>query len=147
MFHNHVLYVIDYAHNGVSMTSMLELLRSYHPKRLICLFGSVGERTRERRRELAEAAGHRADLCILTSDNPGREDPDKIISEIDAAFPPGSCPRVMIPDRRKAVAYAVGAAQPGDMILLAGKGQESYQLIGTQKLPYNDRETLLSLLK
>ncbi len=146
VFYDHVLYVIDYAHNGVSMASMLDLLRGYHPGRLICLFGSVGERTKERRRELAEAAGHRADLCILTSDNPGRENPADILSEIDAAFPEGSCPRVIIPDRAEAVAYAVSQAKPGDMILLAGKGHENYQLIGTQKIPYSDRETLLSLL-
>lgn len=146
IFHHHVLYVIDYAHNGVSMASMLDLLESYHPKRLICLFGSVGERTKERRRELAEAAGHRADLCILTSDNPGRENPEAILSEINAAFPEGSCPRVIIPDRAEAVAYAVSQAKPGDMILLAGKGHENYQLIGTQKIPYSDREMLLSLL-
>ena len=146
VFRNHVLYVIDYAHNGVSMASMLDLLRGYHPGRLICLFGSVGERTKERRRELAEAAGHRADLCILTSDNPGREDPEAILREIDAAFPEGSCPRVIIPDRAEAVAYAVSQAKTGDMILLAGKGHENYQLIGTQKIPYSDREPLLSLL-
>ncbi len=146
VFHNHVLYVIDYAHNGVSMASMLDLLQSYHPTRLICLFGSVGERTKERRRELAEAAGHRADLCILTSDNPGREDPEVILAEIDAAFPEGSCPRVIIPDRAQAVAYAVSVAKPGDMLLLAGKGHENYQLIGTKKIPYSDRETLMALL-
>ncbi len=146
VFRDHVLYVIDYAHNGVSMASMLDLLRGYHPKRLICLFGSVGERTKERRRELAEVAGLRADLCILTSDNPGREDPEAILAEIDAAFPEGSCPRVIIPDRAEAVAYAVENALAGDMILLAGKGHETYQLLGTEKVPYSDMETLLSAL-
>ncbi len=146
VFHDHVLYVIDYAHNGVSMTSMLELLKGYHPDRLICLFGSVGERTKERRRELAEAVGPRADLCILTSDNPGREDPEDILAEIDEAFPEGSCPRVRISDRAQAVAYAVSVAKPGDTVLLAGKGHEKYQLIGTEKIHYSDRETLLSLL-
>ncbi len=146
VFRDHVLYVIDYAHNGVSMASMLDLLRGYHPKRLICLFGSVGERTKERRRELAEVAGVRADLCILTSDNPGREDPEAILAEIDAAFPERSCPRVIIPDRAEAVAYAVHNAQAGDVILLAGKGHEKYQLIGTVKEPYSDMETLLTIL-
>ncbi len=146
VFRDHVLYVIDYAHNGVSMASMLELLRGYHPSRLICLFGSVGERTKERRRELAEVAGVRADLCILTSDNPGREDPEVILREIDAAFPEGSCPRVIIPDRAEAVAYAVRNAQSGDVILLAGKGHENYQLIGTAKVPYSDKAALLTCL-
>ena len=147
VFRDHVLYVIDYAHNGVSMASMLDLLRGYHPKRLICLFGSVGERTKERRRELAEAAGVRADLCILTSDNPGREDPEAILAEIDAAFPVGSCPRVSITDRGEAVAYAVRNARPGDVILLAGKGHETYQLVGTVKEPYSDRGALMAALR
>ncbi len=147
VFRDHVLYVIDYAHNGVSMASMLDLLRGYHPKRLICLFGSVGERTKERRSELAEVAGLRADLCILTSDNPGREDPEAILSEIDAAFPEGSCPRVIISDRAEAVAYAVNNAQAGDVILLAGKGHEDYQLIGREKHPYSEKATLLSALE
>ena len=146
VFHDHVLYVIDYAHNAVSMASMLDLLRGYHPTRLICLFGSVGERTKERRRELAEVVGVRADLCILTSDNPGQEDPESILKEIDHAFPEGSCPRVIIPDRAEAVAYAVGHARPGDMILLAGKGHENYQLIGKEKRPYCEKDVLLSAI-
>ena len=146
VFRDHVLYVIDYAHNAVSMASMLDLLRGYHPTRLICLFGSVGERTKERRRELAEVAGVRADLCILTSDNPGQEDPESILKEIDHAFPEGSCPRVIIPDRAEAVAYAVGHARPGDMILLAGKGHENYQLIGKEKRPYCEKDVLLSAI-
>lgn len=146
VFHDHVLYVIDYAHNAISMAAMLDLLRGYHPARLICLFGSVGERTKERRHELAEVAGIRADLCILTSDNPGREDPEAILHEIDAAFPEGSCPRVLIPDRAEAVAYVVSVARPGDVVLLAGKGHETYQLVGTEKRPYSDRETLLASL-
>lgn len=147
LFDRHVLYIIDYAHNAVSLASMLELLRGYHPARLICLFGSVGERTKERRRELAEVAGLRADLCILTSDNPGREDPMSILREIDLSFPARSCPRVLIPDRASAVAYAVAHAQAGDMILLAGKGHETYQLVGTEKRPYSDRAALLAALQ
>lgn len=146
VFCDHVLYVIDYAHNAVSMASMLDLLRGYHPGRLICVFGSVGERTKERRHELAEVTGIRADLCILTSDNPGREDPMAILEEIDAAYPAGSCPRVLIPDRAEAVAYAVNNARAGDVILLAGKGHETYQLVGGEKRPYSDKATLLSCL-
>ena len=142
----HVLFVIDYAHNGVSMTSMLDLLQGYHPKRLVCLFGSVGDRTKERRRELAEAAGPRAHMCILTSDNPGLEDPMSILKEIDHAFPEGSCPRVLIPDRKEAVAYAVKNALPGDVILLAGKGHETYQLVGKEKLPYSEKDVLAALI-
>lgn len=142
-----VTFVIDYAHNGVSLTSILEALRVYRPTRLICLFGSVGGRTVERRRDLALAAAHRADLCILTSDNPACEDPGRIIDDIDAAFPPDACPRQKIPDRAEAIARAVEMAQPGDIILLAGKGHEKYQLIGTEYRPFCELDVLQDALE
>ena len=137
-----VTFIIDYAHNGVSLTSILDALKEYHPRRLICLFGSVGGRTKERRRDLAEAAGGRCDLCILTSDNPASEPPMDIIDEIDAAFPVGSCPRVKIADRAEAIRYAVEIAEAGDIILLAGKGHENYQLVGVKKEPFSEIEIL-----
>ena len=141
-----VTYIIDYAHNGLSLAAILDTLRAYRPTRLICLFGSVGERTTGRRAELALAAANRADLCILTSDNPGCEPPEDIIREIDASFPPGACPRLRIPDRADAIRAAVALARPGDMILLAGKGHEDYQLIGTSRLPFRERDILTAAL-
>lgn len=137
-----VTYIIDYAHNGLSLSAVLDTLRGYHPARLICLFGSVGERTRTRRADLAQAAAGRADLCILTSDDPGREPPEDIIREIDAAFPPGSCPRLHISDRAEAIRRTVEMAQPGDMILLAGKGHETHQLIGREQIPFCEQDIL-----
>ena len=137
-----VTFVIDYAHNGISLASILDALKEYRPTRLICLFGSVGGRTRERRRDLAEAAGHRCDLCILTSDNPACEPPMEIIDEIDAAFPEGSCPRIKISDRAEAIRYAVEIAEAGDIILLAGKGHEDYQLIRGEKVYFSEKEIL-----
>ncbi len=133
-----VIFVIDYAHNGISLTSILDALRAYEPRRLIALFGSVGERSLERRRDLAEAAGPRCDLCIITSDNPGAEPPEGILAEIDRAFPAGSCPRRLIEDRGEAIRAAVDLCEPGDIILLAGKGHENYQRIGTQKVPFSE---------
>ena len=141
-----VTYIIDYAHNGLSLAAILDTLRAYRPTRLICLFGSVGERTTGRRAELALAAANRADLCILTSDNPGCEPPEDIIREIDASFPPGACPRLRIPDRADAIRAAVALARPGDMILLAGKGHEDYQLIRTSRLPFRERDILTAAL-
>ncbi len=141
-----VTYIIDYAHNGLSLASILDTLRSYRPARLICLFGSVGERTTGRRAELAQAAAYRADLCILTADNPGREPPEDIIRETDAAFPPDACPRLRIADRADAIRAAVALARPGDMVLLAGKGHEDYQLIGTSRLPFRERDILTAAL-
>ena len=137
-----VSFIIDYAHNGVSLTAILDTLLTYEPSRLICLFGSVGGRTRERRRDLAEAAGPRCDLCILTSDNPAGESPEEILQEIDNAFPEGSCPRIRIADREEAIRYAVTIAREGDMILLAGKGHENYQLIGATRGPFSETAIL-----
>ncbi len=142
-----VTFVIDYAHNGISLASILDALRAHDPKRLICLFGSVGGRTKERRRDLAEAAGGRCDLCILTSDNPACEPPMDIIDEIDAAFPAESCPRIKISDRAEAIRYAVEIAEAGDIILLAGKGHENYQLVGTRREPFSEVEILKEALK
>ncbi len=137
-----VRFVIDYAHNGLSMASALDALRAYNPNRLICVFGSVGMRSKGRRAELAVAAGPRADLCILTSDNPGNENPMDILYEIDAAFPKGSCTRELISDRQEAIHRVVELAQRGDIILLAGKGHEQSQVIGGHTLPYNERDAL-----
>ena len=141
-----VTFVIDYAHNGVSLASILDALSEYRPRRLVCLFGSVGGRTTERRRDLAEAAGPRCDLCILTSDNPACEPPEQIIDEIDAAFPAVSCPRVKVTDRGEAIRFAVETAQAGDLILLAGKGHENYQLIGVKRIPFSEGEILREAL-
>jgi UDP-N-acetylmuramoyl-L-alanyl-D-glutamate--2,6-diaminopimelate ligase len=142
-----VTFVIDYAHNGVSLTSVLDTLRGYDPERLICLFGSVGGRTRERRRDLAEAAAYRADLCILTADNPANEPVMDIIGEIDSHFPADGCPRIHEPDREAAIRMLVDMAQPGDIILLAGKGHETYQLIGTRRVPFSEKEILREALR
>ena len=141
-----VSFIIDYAHNGVSLASILDALKIYEPQRLIWRFGSVGGRTTERRRDLAEAAGPRCDLCILTSDNPACEPPEAIIDEIDAAFPEGSCPRIKITDRASAIRHVVEIAQEGDVILLAGKGHENYQLVGTVKEPFSEIDVLRDAL-
>lgn len=135
-------FIIDYAHNKLSLTSALETLRSYNPKRLICLFGSVGGRTVGRRAELGSVASKLADFCILTSDNPDSEDPNKIISDIASQFTEGSCEYIAIIDREKAIEYAVDMAKDGDIILLAGKGHEDYQLIAGKKEPFSERKIL-----
>ena len=142
-----VTFIIDYAHNGVSLAAVLDALAEYRPTRLVCLFGSVGGRTKERRRDLAEAAAHRCDLCVLTADNPGGEPAMDIIREIDSHFPEGGCPRVHEPDRREAIRMLVRQAKAGDVILLAGKGHEDYQLIGPHRVPFSEREILLEAVE
>ncbi len=135
----HCTVMIDYAHNALSMESLLTTLRAYRPKRLVCLFGSVGGRSQIRRKELGRIASSLADFCILTSDNPGTEDPLAIIRDIEAAFD-NHCPYTVIPDREEAVRYAIRSAQEGDLIVLAGKGHEDYQLIGKERVPFCERE-------
>ena len=136
-------FIVDYAHNRASLTSALETLRLYEPSRLICLFGSVGGRTKGRRVELGSVAADLADLCILTSDNPDFEDPDAILDDIASQFRFGGCPFVRIPDREEALRYAVSIAREGDVFLLAGKGHEDYQLILGEKRPFSERDILL----
>ncbi len=139
--------VIDYAHNGVSLKAALVALRMYNPKRLICLFGSVGGRTKIRRAELGLVASRDADFCILTSDNPDFEPPSIIISDIAAYFTPGTCPYVAIPDRRKAIEYALENSEEGDIILLAGKGHETYQMIRGVREDFSEVEIIKKYCK
>ncbi len=135
-------FVIDYAHNGKSMRSVLEVLRSYEPGRLICLYGSVGGRTQMRRAELGAVASELADLSILTADNPDCEPVENIIADIAAEYKdPQSY--VAIPDRKAAIEYAVSVARPGDIVLLAGKGHENYQLIAGRHEPFCERDIIL----
>ena len=144
---NGALCVIDYAHNGESLRHLLTSLRVYQPSRLICLFGSVGERTQVRRRELGEVARDLADLSILTSDNPGTEDPMQIIDEIAAAFGDKRKAYIKIPDRTDAIRCAVSILQRNDILVLAGKGHEEYQLVGHEKLPFSEREIIRDVLE
>lgn len=143
---NGALCVIDYAHNGDSLRQLLTSLRSYRPSRLICLFGSVGERTQLRRRELGEVAAELADLSILTSDNPGTEDPMQIIEEIAAAYGNNRKAYIKIPDRMDAIRCAVSMLARDDILVLAGKGHEEYQLIGQEKVPFSEREIIQEML-
>ena len=135
-------FVIDYAHNGESLSAALKALRKYEPKRLICLFGSVGGRTELRRRELGIAASAYADFSVLTSDNPDREPPMDIIADIEKYMQ--NAPYVAIPDRKEAIEYVVSHAEEGDIVLLAGKGHEKYQLINGKKEPFCERDILLN---
>ena len=141
---NGATVVIDYAHNGVSLEAALSALRMYEPNRLICLFGSVGGRTQMRRAELGLVASRNADLCIITSDNPDCEPPMNIIGDITTYFTSDSCPYQAIPDRKEAIEYALKNSQKGDIILLAGKGHETYQLIRGVREHFSEAEIVRS---
>lgn len=135
-----VSYIIDYAHTGTSLRSVLAAIYEYHPKRIICVFGSVGGRTELRRRELGDAANKYADYSVITADNPDSEDPEKICRDIASYMDNGKYE--IIPDRESAVKRAVGMAQEGDIVLFAGKGHEEYQLIRGEKLPFSERKII-----
>ena len=134
-------FIVDYAHNGISLESALSVLREYAPRRIICVYGSVGGRTRERRRELAEAASRLADYSIITSDNPDFEPASDIANEIASHL--GSEARYeIITDRDEAVRHAVRISREGDIVLFAGKGHERYQLIEGVKVPFCERKII-----
>ncbi len=132
-------FVIDYAYDAPHLRDALAILRGYAPSRLIVLVGSVGGRTYSRRAPIGKAISELADLCILTSDDPDFEDPMTIISDILVGFGESETPYVCIPDRREAIEYAVREAREGDIILLAGKGHENFQLISGEHMLFSER--------
>ncbi len=138
--------MIDYAHNAMSLESLLTTLREYQPRRLVCLFGCGGNRSRIRRYEMGEVSGRLADLTIITSDNPREEEPQAIIDDIKQGMAKTDGQYVEIADRREAVAYAIHNAQAGDIIVLAGKGHEDYQEIHGKKYPMDERELIADIL-
>lgn len=137
--------VIDYAHNGDSLKNALIAARELAKRRVICVIGSVGGRTKMRRAALGRAADRYADLIIVTSDNPNFENPLDICEDIVKNIR-GDNYKV-IPDREEAIGYALDIARDGDLILIAGKGHEKYQLVNGQKLPFDEREIIKSMSK
>lgn len=140
--------IIDYAHNDISLEGIIETVRAYHPKRIITLFGSVGDRAQLRREELGTTSGRLSDFTIVTSDDPGFEDPVKIAEEI-AGFVKaagGEGKYVVIPDREEAVAYAVAMLEPGDFLLCCGKGHERFMKVRGKKEPFNEEECIETAL-
>lgn len=136
------LYIIDYAHNYISLKSILETVNSYKKQRVITVFGSVGGRSEKRREELAVVSDELSDISIVTSDNPNFEDPKKICDEI-ASFFKGKV--YVEPDRSRAIELSYELSREGDIVVVAGKGHEDYQLINGEKVHYSDRENVLKL--
>ena len=131
--------MIDYAHNAMSLESLLSTLKEYQPKRLVCLFGCGGNRAKARRYEMGEVSGKLADLTIITSDNPRFEEPQDIINDIKQGIGKTDGKYVEIIDRKEAIRYAIDHAETGDVIVLAGKGHEDYQEIKGQKYDMDER--------
>ena len=139
--------MIDYAHNAMSLKSLLSTLREYKPGRLVCLFGCGGNRARSRRFEMGEVSGQMADFTIITSDNPRYEDPQAIIDDIKTGISKTDGKYVEIIDRKEAIRYAIEHGRPRDVIVLAGKGHEDYQEIKGVKYPMDERNLIAEVLQ
>ena len=139
--------MIDYAHNAMALESLLTTLREYNPHRLVCLFGCGGNRSRDRRFEMGEVSGKLADLTIITSDNPRNEEPQAIIDDIKTGISKTDGKYVEIIDRKEAIAYAIHHGEPGDIVILAGKGHEDYQEIKGKKYPMDERVLIAEILE
>ncbi|MDE6851120.1 MAG: UDP-N-acetylmuramoyl-L-alanyl-D-glutamate--2,6-diaminopimelate ligase [Lachnospiraceae bacterium] len=139
--------MIDYAHNAMSLESLLSTLQEYHPKRLVCLFGCGGNRSRDRRFEMGEVSSRLADLTIVTSDNPRDEKPEDILEDIVTGVKKADGEYITIINREEAIRYAIEHAREGDVIVLAGKGHEDYQEICGKKYPMDERVIVADIVK
>jgi UDP-N-acetylmuramoyl-L-alanyl-D-glutamate--2,6-diaminopimelate ligase len=135
----------DYAHTPDALERVLQALRPLTPARLIVVFGAGGDRDAGKRPVMGAIAQANADIAIVTSDNPRTEDPDAIIDDIAKGMMGGAFERIT--NRRAAIAHALGIAKPGDMVLLAGKGHETYQVLGTRKIPFDERVVVEDVLQ
>jgi UDP-N-acetylmuramoyl-L-alanyl-D-glutamate--2,6-diaminopimelate ligase len=138
--------LVDYAHTEDSLRRVLGFLRPVTPGRLIVLGGCGGDRDRTKRPRMAQVMATMADAAFFTSDNPRSEEPGAILAEMTAGVPAGA-PVTVVPDRREAIRRAVAAARAGDTVLIAGKGHETYQILGDRTVPFDDREEARAALR
>ncbi|MBQ4245074.1 MAG: UDP-N-acetylmuramoyl-L-alanyl-D-glutamate--2,6-diaminopimelate ligase [Clostridia bacterium] len=136
--------IIDYAHSPDGLLNVLTSLRETVEGRIICMFGCGGDRDRTKRPIMGKIVSENADITVVTSDNPRTEDPVAIIDDILAGITSGR--RYVEPDRKKATALALSKAKAGDVVVLAGKGHEDYQILGTEKIHYDEREIVRDIL-
>lgn len=139
--------MIDYAHNAMALESLLNTLRDYNPGRIVSVFGCGGNRSKTRRFEMGEVSGNLADFTIITSDNPRFEEPQDIMNDIITGIQKTDGKYIDICDRKEAIKYAIKNGQPGDVIVVAGKGHETYQEIKGVKYDMDDRILIQESLK
>jgi UDP-N-acetylmuramoyl-L-alanyl-D-glutamate--2,6-diaminopimelate ligase len=132
--------VVDYAHTDDALLNTLKTARDLTPGRIITVFGCGGDRDKTKRVPMGEAAGRGSDLVIVTSDNPRTENPLEIIEQIEVGLKNTGCPYLVISDRREAIHRAIFKAKQGDVVIIAGKGHETYQIVGNNKYHFDDRE-------
>lgn len=139
--------IVDYAHTPDSLENVLRTAREVTKGRIITVFGCGGDRDRLKRPLMGEVAGKFSDYCIVTSDNPRSEEPEQIIAEIEPGIKRTNCAAYqVVADRRQAIETALNLAQPGDLLLIAGKGHETYQEIQGQVFPFDDRQVVREIL-
>jgi len=131
--------IVDYAHTPDSLENLLKASRPFISGKMICVFGCGGDRDRTKRPLMGKIAAELADIAVVTSDNPRTENPEQILKDVVAGIP-NTVEPVVIGDRSSAIATAIKNAQPGDGVLIAGKGHEDYQILGTEKIHFDDRE-------
>lgn len=138
--------LIDYAHNAMSLESLLTTIKAYKPNRIVCLFGCGGNRSKLRRYEMGEISGKYADLSVITADNSRYENVLDIIEDIKVGMNKTTGKYIVIPDRKEAIRYCIKSAQDGDIILLCGKGHEDYQEINGERHPFDERVIIQEIL-
>ena len=145
--HSDYTVIIDYAHTPDALENVLKTMRQASGGRLVALFGCGGDRDRTKRPKMGAIAAENADLCVVTSDNPRTEDPNAIIDEILAGMKGKTTPVKVIADRPEAIRWAMDNHRPGDVIVLAGKGHEDYQVVGHEKHHMDEREIVAEHLE
>lgn len=139
--------IIDYAHTPDGLENIISTVREFAQGRVITLFGCGGDRDNSKRPIMGEVAGRLSDFCIITSDNPRTEEPMPIIRQIEEGMKKTNCEYITIENRREAIGYALKIGKRGDCIILAGKGHETYQIIGKEKRHFDEREVIKELLE
>jgi UDP-N-acetylmuramoyl-L-alanyl-D-glutamate--2,6-diaminopimelate ligase len=139
--------VVDYAHTDDALRNVIAVARGLNPKRVITLFGCGGDRDRAKRPLMGQAAAEASDLVVLTSDNPRSEDPIAIMNDALVGIRRVDVPHIIEPDRETAIRRALGEAQAGDIVILAGKGHEPYQVLKDRTIDFDDRNVAREVLK
>jgi UDP-N-acetylmuramoyl-L-alanyl-D-glutamate--2,6-diaminopimelate ligase len=139
--------VVDYAHTDDALRNAISVARSLQPRRVLTLFGCGGDRDRAKRPLMGEAAAELSDYVVLTSDNPRSEDPIAIMNDALVGLRRHDTPHAAEPDREKAIRRILEEAQPGDIVILAGKGHETYQVLKDRTIHFDDREMARNILR
>jgi len=139
--------VVDYAHTDDALRNVISMARSLEPKRVVTLFGCGGDRDRTKRPLMGQVAAELSDFVVLTSDNPRSEDPLDIMNDVLVGLRRKDTPCLVEPDRATAIKRAIEEARPGDILILAGKGHETYQVLKDRTIAFDDREVAREVLR